>query len=230
MTREAIKPLFTAIGLALLLTVGTVPHLHAAPLSRRASSPGKGPAVQTITASSLTVTPTPPPPGPSPIDTIITLGSENGLVIAGACLILLLFLSLALVISVLRRKRAKPPTTVPSAPATPPRRATGPYLESVHTTGSDRRFALRPEGVTVGRSPENDLVITQDFPGWETVSQRHAWIYQWVNRWIIEDISSTNGIHVNGRRTGRNLLRDGWQLDIGGVEFVFRANAEEAGQ
>ena len=106
----------------------------------------------------------------------------------------------------------------------------GPYLEDASATGDVRRFGLKSGGTTIGRSPENDLVITKNFPNWETVSQRHAWVYQWVGHWIVEDIGSTNGIQVNGRRTGRNLLRDGWQLDIGGVEFVFRAAAEEAEQ
>lgn len=142
------------------------------------------------------------------------------------CLIPLLFLSLLLGFLVVRRRRPKaPPPPTPSAPPPPP---TGPYLESVRTPGSPRHFGLEPNGFTIGRALDNDLVITQDFPGWDTVSQRHAWIYRWAHNWVVEDIDSINGIYVNGRRTGRNLLRDGWQLDIGGVEFVFRANKGEA--
>jgi hypothetical protein len=150
--------------------------------------------------------------------------------VAMICLIPLLFLGLLLTILALRRKRAKPIPPSSAPPAAPPPPTTGPYLENAHTTDGPRRFGLKPDGVTIGRAPENDLVITRDFSGWETVSQRHAWVYQWTDHWIIEDIHSTNGIHVNGKRTGRNLLRDGWQIDIGGVEFVFRANVEETGQ
>jgi len=128
----------------------------------------------------------------------------------------------------LRRRQIKgPESTPPTTPVAPPPPSVGSYLESIHTPGGPRRFDLKPDGVTIGRAQENDLVITQDFPGWETVSQRHAWVRQWAGRWTVEDIDSTSGIYVNGKRTGRNLLRDGWQLDIGGVEFVFRANTGE---
>jgi len=101
-------------------------------------------------------------------------------------------------------------------------------MESVGTPGGPRRFDLKPDGVTIGRAPENDLVITQDLAGWETISHHHARIYQQEGLWIIEDLDSMNGIYVNERRTGRNLLRDGWRLGIGGVEFVFRADTGEA--
>jgi hypothetical protein len=147
--------------------------------------------------------------------------------VAATCLILL-SLPILLIALALRRKEKKKPKPTPTPAAPPP--PTGSYLESVRTAGGPRRFDLKPDGATIGRAQENDLVITQDFPGWETVSQRHAWIYRWADRWIIEDVNSTNGIYVNGKRTGRNLLRDGWQLDIGGVEFVFRANTGETEQ
>lgn len=75
----------------------------------------------------------------------------------------------------------------------------------------------------MGRAPENDLVITPELAGWETVSRSHARIYRQGENWIVEDLGSTNGIYVNGRRTGRNLLRDGWRLGIGSVVFTFHA-------
>ena len=103
-----------------------------------------------------------------------------------------------------------------------------PYLESTSTPGGPLRFDLGPDGITVGRAPENDLIITQDFPGWETVSRSHARVYRQAGHWIVEDLDSMNGVYVNGRRTGRNLLRDGWRLGIGEVEFVFRAGTGEA--
>ena len=208
MTREAIKRLLIVVELALLLlTVTLAPPVHAAQSSQPASP------MSTIF---------------SPLDVTGIPISGKTFLIAAVCLILLLFLSVLLFISILRKRRSKPISSFPPADPSPP--ATGPYLESVGTAGSSHRLNLKPSGVTIGRASENDLVITQDFPEWETVSQRHAWVYQWDDHWIIEDINSTNGIHVNGKRTGRNLLRDGWQLDIGGAEFIFRANTEETKQ
>ncbi|MCX7856208.1 MAG: FHA domain-containing protein [Anaerolineae bacterium] len=77
--------------------------------------------------------------------------------------------------------------------------------------------------MTVGRAPDNDLIITPEFAGWETVSRHHARIYRRGENWVVEDLGSTNGIYINGRRTGRNLLRDGWRLEVGSVAFTFRA-------
>ncbi len=120
------------------------------------------------------------------------------------------------------RKKPKP------KPPPPPTVAAGPYLESVGASGGPRRFDLTPEGVTIGRAPENSLIVTQDLAGWETVSRQHARVYEQAGRWIVEDMNSMNGVYVNGNRTGRNLLRDGWRLGIGGVEFTFHASPGEA--
>ena len=42
---------------------------------------------------------------------------------------------------------------------------------------------------------------------------------------IVEDLGSTNGILVNGRKVERSVLRVGDQLTVGRVEFVVRADA-----
>jgi pSer/pThr/pTyr-binding forkhead associated (FHA) protein len=40
---------------------------------------------------------------------------------------------------------------------------------------------------------------------------------------IVEDLDSTNGTIVNGRRVKRSLLRAGDRLKVGRVEFVIQA-------
>jgi hypothetical protein len=178
-------------------------------------------------------TPTPtlaPTPTRSPIEQVITLLSANRILAGSICLISLFILALLLIILAMRRKKPAPAPSPPPTPVTPAIPTAGPHLESVHTAGGPRRFGLRPEGIIIGRDQEADLTITQDFPRWDTVSNYHARIYQLTGHWIVEDINSMNGVYVNGKRTGRNLLRDGWQLDIGGVGFVFRARTEEAEQ
>jgi hypothetical protein len=180
-----------------------------------------------------TLVPTPiaiPTPIRSPINQAIVFLSTNRVLAGAICLIPLFILALLLVILALRKGKTAPTPSLLSTPAAPPTIPAGPYLESIHTAGGPRRFGLGPEGITVGRDRENDLVITQDFSRWETVSNYHARIYQLAGHWIVEDIDSMNGVYVNGKRTGRNLLQNGWQLDIGGVGFVFRARTEETGQ
>jgi len=175
-------------------------------------------------AATFTLVPTPTvPPTLSPFDEAITLLAQNPVWVAAICLIPLLVLGLVLVLWTLWRARPRPTPPLPPAPA-------GPYLESTATPGGQGRLHLKPEGVTIGQAPENDLVVAQDLPGWETVSRRHARIYAQAGHWIVEDLGSTNGIYVNERRTGRNLLRDGWRLGVGGVEFVFHASTGEERQ
>jgi hypothetical protein len=188
-------------------------------------SPSPTPSSSPTAVSISTRTPIPAAvPAMSPMPTrVIAILVERAPMILGGCLVLfLLVVGVALITWVLRRK--KPP--VPEAP--PPGVPVVPYLESVGATGRTRRYDLTPGGVTIGRAADNDLVITQDFLGWETVSRRHARVRGQAGRWIVEDLDSMNGVYVNGRRTGRNLLREGWRLAIGGVEFVFRAGGGEA--
>ncbi len=39
---------------------------------------------------------------------------------------------------------------------------------------------------------------------------------------MVEDLNSTNGVHVNGLRVDRQVLRDGDMLRVGKVEFRFQ--------
>jgi hypothetical protein len=157
-------------------------------------------------------------PTRSLVDQFKTLLSQNWRWAAVICLIPLLLLGLLLVLRTLRAKsRPRPPTPPSSVTA-------GPYLESIGTPGGLRRFDLKLDGFTIGRAPDSDLVITQDL----AASRYHARIYRQAGRWIVEDLDSMNGVYVNGRRTGRNLLRDGWRLRIGGAEFVFHTGTGEA--
>jgi hypothetical protein len=181
-----------------------------------------------------TFTPTPTAtPTRSPVDTAIATVTENGLLITIVCLVLLSFLALFVIVLALRskqRKKPKPKPTPPSKTTVPLPTPDSAYLESIQVADGPRRFGLKTDGVVVGRAQESDIVITKDFPDWKTVSQRHARIYLWTSHWVVEDINSTNGVYVNGKRTGCNVLRDGWQLKIGGVEFVFHTNTGETNQ
>ncbi|MDF1515462.1 MAG: FHA domain-containing protein [Anaerolineae bacterium] len=90
----------------------------------------------------------------------------------------------------------------------------------------DMIFPLVLTDIRIGRAADNTLVITTDSPGAETVSGYHARIYR-SEKWILEDLDSTNGVYINGVRTGRNYLRDGWEIGIGGVIFVFHSGGIE---
>jgi chromosome segregation ATPase len=77
---------------------------------------------------------------------------------------------------------------------------------------------------SVGRTPDNDLQIDAKF-----ISRHHAVILAGPTQTIIEDLNSTNGVHVNGRRVTRQQLEDGDTVSIGRQQyrFVVRKNNDK---
>jgi hypothetical protein len=69
---------------------------------------------------------------------------------------------------------------------------------------------------TIGRTPENDVQIDAKY-----ISRHHAVILAERTHTIIEDLNSTNGVIVNGRRVLRQILRDGDIVLIGKAPFRF---------
>ncbi|MBV9619735.1 MAG: FHA domain-containing protein, partial [Gammaproteobacteria bacterium] len=69
---------------------------------------------------------------------------------------------------------------------------------------------------SVGRTPDNDLQIDAKF-----ISRHHAVILCGPAQTIIEDLNSTNGVHVNGRRITRQVLQDGDSVAIGRQQYRF---------
>jgi pSer/pThr/pTyr-binding forkhead associated (FHA) protein len=61
---------------------------------------------------------------------------------------------------------------------------------------------------TIGRSSENDLVITGDL----MVSRNHAILYFDVGSILIEDLNSANGTFVNGNRISTIIKLDEYDI------------------
>ena len=70
----------------------------------------------------------------------------------------------------------------------------------------------------VGRATTCELQIDSS-----SVSRHHALVLVGSRDVIIEDLNSTNGVIVNGRKISRQLLRDGDAVTIGEVQFRFMA-------
>lgn len=81
---------------------------------------------------------------------------------------------------------------------------------------SGRVHPLTRNTVVVGRSPDADIRI-QD----ASLSLQHACIIHSQNGFEIEDLGSTNGTFVAGRRVREAPLRHGNHLKLGNVEFTF---------
>ena len=176
----------------------------------------------TVPAAISTATATPSDPG----------GGPDGLV---PLLLGGLFLLAALAIGgllLMRRRRprgavgASPARGRPPTPPLPPAGAetvTGVLMPVYLQLEGDvpQSFAINETPFAIGRDPANNLPIDESFTGWQTVSRQHALISRHERGYVIEDLGSQNGVRVNGRLTPKNLLRNGWQVSIGGVAFRF---------
>jgi pSer/pThr/pTyr-binding forkhead associated (FHA) protein len=82
------------------------------------------------------------------------------------------------------------------------------------------RFAA---SFTIGRAPENDLVVTD-----ASVSQRHAAVTLERDGWWLQDLGSTNGTVVAGRRIERMAVGSGLRVRLGHHGPSMRVTLEEA--
>lgn len=83
-------------------------------------------------------------------------------------------------------------------------------LALVPEEGAPKFYPVNGEGVFIGRSKNADIPI-----GGDSVSRRHARVWVEDSLLIIEDLSSRNGICVNGERTRNATLREGDELFVG---------------
>jgi SMC interacting uncharacterized protein involved in chromosome segregation len=70
----------------------------------------------------------------------------------------------------------------------------------------------------IGRAPGCELHVDST-----SVSRHHALILAGTREAIIEDLNSTNGVIVNGRKVTRQVLSDGDILTIGEIQFRYVA-------
>lgn len=90
----------------------------------------------------------------------------------------------------------------------------GPTLVVADGTGKPiRRIALfGKEKLTIGRSPESDLILTHP-----TVSRHHTVLYTEGVRWCVADAGSKAGTRVEGKPTLRRRLKESMIVEIGGL-------------
>jgi type II secretory pathway predicted ATPase ExeA len=79
-----------------------------------------------------------------------------------------------------------------------------------------QELPLRNGRVIIGRTTDNDLQIDSRF-----VSRHHCQIIVTPHGCVIEDLNSTNGIYVHGKRVRRHNLNDGDVVMIGKHELIY---------
>ena len=75
--------------------------------------------------------------------------------------------------------------------------------------GYYKEVVLNPEGVSIGRVAECDVVLDVD-----NVSRRHARMFKDNGSWVIEDCNSHNGLLINGKRVKEQAVSPGQKIQI----------------
>lgn len=81
----------------------------------------------------------------------------------------------------------------------------------------DGKIFLLKGGATIGRSPGSDIVLADEY-----VSQTHARVFARKQFLYLEDLGSTNGSFVDGRRIeGEHQIKPGQEIVIGDTIFRY---------
>ncbi len=80
----------------------------------------------------------------------------------------------------------------------------------------DEIFQIQAAETLIGRAPTNDLRFRD-----ESMSREHAVILWEESSYTIEDLQSTNGIRVNGKKLRSSPLEDGDEISIGQTQITF---------
>jgi hypothetical protein len=91
-------------------------------------------------------------------------------------------------------------------------------LTLIDKSGGEKSFTLRAESLTLGRSGDNQISIPDS-----AISRHHAEILMREGTWFIRDLSSRNGVLINGNRYQESELRDGDMVTIGESSLRFES-------
>jgi general secretion pathway protein E len=90
-----------------------------------------------------------------------------------------------------------------------------PYLEVRHPRGN-RRITLEAQPITVGRHPDNVLVLADD-----RASRHHCVIEPFGGGFRVRDLGSSNGTKLNAKPIREEMLDNGDVVRIGAAELRF---------
>ena len=83
------------------------------------------------------------------------------------------------------------------------------------------RYGLQSEETIIGRNPTTDITLLD-----ESISREHAIVSmdEASGEYMLEDLQSTNGSKVNGKRIRSSQLAHGDEVEIGHTKFKFFLN------
>jgi pilus assembly protein CpaF len=99
-----------------------------------------------------------------------------------------------------------------------------PFLIVQERGGAERRVELASGRFSIGKRPDNDLVLDRT-----AISREHCLIHRHDGKFYVRDLDSRNGTYVDGRKVVTDVpLSDGAQIQLGDFRIVFRSEAGEA--
>ncbi len=95
-------------------------------------------------------------------------------------------------------------------------------IANLHDVASGRDYPLHSAATRIGRLSDNDIVLDS-----ANVSRHHAVIIDTGTSYIINDLRSSNGVHVRHQRIrAAATLSDGDHIRICDHEFIFQMSAD----
>jgi transcriptional regulator with GAF, ATPase, and Fis domain len=91
------------------------------------------------------------------------------------------------------------------------------HLVLKNTEKAGTSYPLTAPAIKVGKAPDNDLVIEHP-----TVSRNHLVIRRQGDRFLVQDLGSTNGTFIDGAQIREAYLRPGAVLEVGDVQLRFQ--------
>ena len=92
----------------------------------------------------------------------------------------------------------------------------GPARVLIRTDGNTDFVHVLGRRTRIGRGPDNELVLDT-----KHISRFHAVLLAGPVHTSIEDLNSTNGVFVNGKRIARQILKDGDRVTVGRTQFRY---------
>ena len=86
-----------------------------------------------------------------------------------------------------------------------------------------QEIALVHDDTLIGSDRECDVILPHS-----SIARRHVRVQRRKQGYVLLDLRSTYGTSVNGRPIAENLLKKGWIVRLGEVEFVFHETSGRA--
>ncbi len=91
------------------------------------------------------------------------------------------------------------------------------WLVSLGGADKGRDYRITKEKTTIGKSEESEIVIRNDF-----ISRTHAILFYEKEKFILNDLESTNHTFVNDKKISRRILKDNDLIKFGEATYKFK--------